>query len=114
MAEMNFYTIFIIQIFCQVLSRINTAMLSACTTEREHKIVESSLHPALHMMVGKSIDTIKEGEYLAILLKEINYRLIQSCLLFIFLITTWVVGGSTVEDITAAISRLVFRDAFLI
>lgn len=98
---------FLVQMFCQMLCRVDTAVLSACASEGEHKVGEAAVDVALHMSVCQLIDAIEKGEYLAIVFKEANNRLVQTRKLLIRLVATGVVRRATIEHVTTAIARLV-------
>ena len=66
------------------------------------------------MGIGKFIDAVEERQYLAVVLEETYYRLVESRQLFVWLVTTGIVCAAAVEHIATAIARLVLRNAFAI
>ena len=66
------------------------------------------------MSVGQFINRIKESEYLTIVFKESDNRFIESCQLFVWLITTWIVSRTTIEDISSTVTTLIFGDALTV
>ena len=114
MAHMHFDAEFLVYMLCKVLCRIDAAMLSACASEAEHQVGESARDVALHVGVGKLVDAFKEGEYLAVVLKESYYRFVETRELLVRLIASGVVGGAAVEHIAATVARLVGRDSLAI
>ena len=112
MAEINLYLgEMLMDMFSQMLSTIDRAMLSACTAEAEHQAGEATLYVALHMGIGQTIDTFEECEYLAVILQELYHRLVKSCHVLILFIATWVMGGTAVEDVAATVAAIVGRYA---
>lgn len=111
MAKMDLNTEFLVDVFGQMLGAIDTSVLTARTTKGEHERGKSSVDVALHMEVGKAIDTIEESEDFAILLQEVYHGLVETCHLPVLLITSRVVSGTTVKHITTAIAALVLRNA---
>lgn len=105
MTNLHFYTKLLMNMFGKMLGRIYTAMLTAGTTETEHQRGETTLHIAVYMMVGKCINMLQELQYLTIILKESDNRLVQTRQLLIRFVSTRVMGTSAVENITTAIAR---------
>ena len=56
------------------------------------------------MMVGKAINTIEEGQYLAIILLESDDWLVETRQFLVWLVSAGVMGAATIEDITASIA----------
>ena len=65
-------------------------------------------------MLFRSIYTIEESEYLAVILKESDYRLVETGEFLVWFISPGVVRTSAVEDISAAIARGVIGYALAI
>ena len=114
MTNMHFYTKLLVNMFGKMLGGIYTAMLPAGASETEHQRGKATLHVAVYMMVGKCIDMFQELQYLTIILQKSDNRLIQTRQLFIRLVSARVMGTSTVEDITSAIARRIFRNSLAI
>ena len=114
MAHAHLDTKLLVDMLCQVLRAIDGAMLATRAAEGEHQRRETSLDVARHMGVGKFIDMVEEREYLAIILKETDYRLVESCEFLVRLISPWVVGAAAVEHIPSPISALVLRDSLAV
>lgn len=104
----------LMNVLCQMLRTVDTAVLTARTAKAEHKTREASLDIACHMMVGKGIDMLQELHNLAVVLKEAYHWLVESRQFFIRFITSGVVRRTAVEDIAAAIARRVLGDSFFI
>ena len=79
MTDAHLYTELLVDMLCEMLSGIDTAMLASCASEAEHQRREASLDISAHMVVGKLIDTVEEGEYLTVVLEEAYHRLIETC-----------------------------------
>ena len=90
-----------------MLCAINGTMLPTCTTEGEHEVGEATVDVTLHVSIGEFVDTIEEGEYLAVVLEEAYHGLIKSGELLVRFIASGVVRRTTVEHVSAAIARLV-------
>ena len=86
-------------------------MLAACASEGEHKVGESAVDISLYVCVGKLIYAVEEGEYLSVVLKEADDRLVQSGELLVRLVSTWIVSGTTVEDVATTIAGRILRNA---
>ena len=110
MADLHFHAKLFVDMLCQMLGRIHTAMLTTRATETEHQRGKTSLDISVHVMIGKCIDMLQELENLTIILQESDHRFIQARQLLVRLITTWIVSASTVKDITATIARRIFRN----
>ena len=67
MAYVYFNAEFFMDMMGQMLCSVDTAMLSARATEREHETCESSLYISLDVHIGESINRFKEGEYLSVI-----------------------------------------------
>ena len=91
-ADVHLYTIFIINIFCQVLGAIYRPVLAAGASEREHERRESALNVASHVGVGQPIDAVEEGEYFAVVLQEADDGLVESREFLVGFISSGVVG----------------------
>ena len=104
----------LVQVFSQVLSRIDGAVLTASTAKTEHQAGEATLNVTAHMGIGQLIDAVEEGQNLAVVLEEANDRLVKSCQLLVRLIASWIMGGATVKDVTTAVAALVFRYALTV
>lgn len=91
-----------------MLRAIYASVLSSRASEAEHERSEPSLHVSLYMSVGELIYAVEEGEYLAVVLKEANDRLVESSEFLVWLVASGVVRASAVEDVASAISRWVF------
>ena len=99
MADLHFHAKLFVDMLCQMLSGIHTAMLTARTTETEHQRGETTLDITVHVMIGKCIDMLQELENLTIILQESDDRFVQTRQLLVRFITAWVMRASTVKDI---------------
>lgn len=105
--------IFLLQVFREVLGAIDRTVLTAGTTESDLQMGEVALDKALHVMVDKGIDRVEEGEYLAVLLEEVDDGLVQAGKGLVLLVLTGVVSTAAVEDIPAAVTGGIFRSSLL-
>ena len=113
MDEVDSDAVFVEKVLGKVLGAIDGAVLAASTAESHLEVGEVALDKALHVMVDKGIDRVEEGEYLAVLLEEIDDRLIQAGKGLVLLVLTRVVSTAAVEDIPAAVAGGIFRSSLL-
>ena len=104
MTDSHLNTELLMNMLGKMLGRIDTTVLTASTAEAEHQRGEASLNISVDMMVGKAINTIEEGQYLAIILQESDDRLVETRQFLIWLVSAGVMGASTIEDITTSIA----------
>ena len=109
----NLYTELLVDMLCKMLGTIHGAVLTACASEGEHKTGEASLDISCHMGIGKLIHRIKEGEDFSVVLKETDYRLVQSREFLVRLVTSRVVGASAIEHIATTITAIILRYALV-
>ena len=114
MAHVHLDAEFAVYMLCQMLCRVDTAMLSAGTSEREHKVGKSTVDIALYMSVSQLIYTFEKGKNLTVVLKESYYGLVESCEFLVWLIASGIVSGTAVEYIASAIARSVLRNALTV
>ena len=107
------YPELLVDMLCKVLGAIHGAVLTACASKGEHKTGEASLDITCHMGIGKLINGIEEGEDFSVVLKETDYRLIQSCQFLVRLITSRVVSASAIENISTAIAAIILWNTFV-
>ena len=112
MIDVHLYPKLAVNMLSQMLSGIDAPVLTTRTAEGEHQRSETALNVAAHMGIGQPIDTFQEGEYLTIIFKESDHRLIETCQFLVRLIASGIVRATAVEHISSAIARLVFRNAF--
>ena len=101
---------FLVDMLRQMLGRIHTAMLTARTAETEHQRGEATLDVTTHMGIGQLIHRVEECQDLTIVLQESDHGLVEACQFLIRLITTGVVGATTVEHVTATVAALILRN----
>ena len=107
MAHPYLYSELLVYMLCKVLCAVYAAVLSSSAPKREHQRRESSLHIPADVRIGKLVHTVKECQYLTIVLKETYHRLVKSREFLIWLISPWVVGTAAVKDISSAITALI-------
>ena len=113
MDEVDGDAVFIVKVLGQVLGAIDRTVLAASTAESHLEVGEVALDKALHVMVDKGIDGLKEGEYLAVLLEEVDDGLVQAREGLVLLVLTGVVSTAAVEDIPAAVAGFIHRNTAL-
>ena len=113
MRNPNLHPELLVDMLCKVLGTIYGAVLTACASEREHKTGETSLDISCYVGIGKLVNGIEEGEDFSVILKETDYWLIQACEFLVRLITSRVVRASAIEHISAAVTAIIFRNAFV-
>jgi hypothetical protein len=104
MANMHLDAELLVKMLCQMLSGIDTTVLSASTTETEHQGCEASLYVSAYMIVSQFVYAVKEGEDLTVVLKESDYGFIETGELLIRLVATRIMSTATVKYITSAIA----------
>ena len=105
--------VLVMDMFRQMLRGIYGTMLAARTAETEHQTGETSLDVTLHMVVGKLENGFQEVKNLAVVLKETNHRLVQSCQVLVWLVTPRVMRRATVKDVSATVATVILRNTFL-
>ena len=111
---LHFHSKFLVDMLAQVLGGIHTAVLASGASETEHQRGEATLDITAHMGISQLIHRVKEGEYLAVILKESDYRLVETSEFLIRLITSWIMSAAAVEDVSSAVARRVFGDSLAI
>ena len=91
---------FIMDMLGEMLCGIYTAMLTSSATEAEHQRGETSLDITAHMGISQLIHRVEEGEYLAVILKESDYRLVETSEFLIRLITSWIMSAAAANAMT--------------
>ena len=104
MTDAHFYAEFLMNMFSQVLGRIDTSMLTTRAAKREHQRRKATLDITTHMGIGQFVDTVKEGQNFAVILQETDDRLIQSRQLLIRIITSGVMRTTAIEHIPSPIT----------
>ena len=92
---------------------IDGTMLPTGTTKRHLEISEVALDEALHVMVYEMTNGIQEREDLAVLLEELDDGLVQTGQGLVLLILTRIMGTAAIEDVTASVTRFVYRKPLL-
>lgn len=98
-------------VLAKMLRTIDRTMLTTRTSEAEHQRGESTLYITAHMSISQTVDRFQESEYLTVILKETNNRLVKSRELLVGFVTAGIVRRTTVEHITASVATLVLGDA---
>ena len=57
------------------------------------------------MSIRQLINGVEEGEYLAVILQESDYRLVETCEFLVRLVTSGIVRTAAIEDISSTIAR---------
>ena len=70
MADAHLDAELLMDVLCQMLGRIDGAMLASRATKGEHQRSEAALDISAHMSIGEFINRIEEGEYLTIVLQK--------------------------------------------
>ena len=108
---LHFHSKFLVDMLAEMLGGIHTAVLAS---ETEHQRGEATLDITAHMGISQLIHRVEEGEYLAVILKESDYRLVETSEFLIRLITSWIMSAAAVEDVSSTIARRVFGDSLAI
>ena len=112
----NFYAdgVFLFEVLGEVLGTIDGTMLTAGAAEGDLKMGEIAFDEALDMMVDEGIDGVEEGEYLTVVLQEVNDGLVKACEGLVLLVFARVVGGTAIKDITSSVAGFVDRQTAFI
>ena len=110
---MDLHLVGIVQTFRQMFGTIDRTMLPTGTTESHLQVTKFPFYEPLYMMVHQRINGVQERKYLSILLQKIYHRLIKTCELLVSIVLTGIVRRAAVEDVSAAVSRLIDRKTFL-
>ena len=114
MDEFYLHVVFILEMQGQMLRTIDRAVLPAGTAEGHLQVSEIAFNKPLYVMVYQPIHRIEEGEYLAVLLEEVNDGLVQARESLILVIRAGVMGRTAVEDITSSVTGRIFGKTALI
>ena len=68
MADTHLNAKFLMDMFCQVLGRIDTAVLTTRTAEREHQRRKATLDISTYVCISQFVDIIEKREYLTVVL----------------------------------------------
>lgn len=109
--EVHDYSVFVVQVFCQVLCAVHRAVLPAGASKGKHEVREATLEIAFYVGIGQSIDRVEERQDLPVLFQEADDRFVQARQLLVRLIAPGVVRGAAVKDIPATIAAGVLGDA---
>jgi hypothetical protein len=101
------------QMLGEMFGAIDGAVLTARTTESDLHMREVAFEETLYMMVHEPIDRLQESKYLAVFLEEVNNRLVKAREGLVLLVFARVMGGTAVEDISAAVTGSVLRQPAL-
>ena len=114
MGEVDADAIFLVEVLGEVLSTIDGAVLTTRATEGEHQVGEAALEVTLDVVVGQTINAVKEGEDLAVVLEELDDGSLQAVELLVRFVATGIMRGTTVEDVASAVAAAVLGDAALV
>ena len=78
MGDMHLNAKLFMQMFGQMLCRINATVLTSRATKAEHQVGETTLDVATHMVIGQGIYTIKKVENFAIIFQKAYNRLVKT------------------------------------
>ena len=77
MDKMHFHGIFRHEMLGEVLGAVGGAVLAAGAAETDLQMRETAGKEALHVRIDQGIDMVEETQDLAVLLEEIDHRLVQ-------------------------------------
>ena len=105
--------IFLRKVMRHVLRTVDRSVLTAGAAEADHQAIEPTLHISLHMRIHNTICMLQEAEYLTVILKESDHRLITSGQFLVRLISSRIMNRPAVEHISAAVSCRIIRNSLL-
>ena len=114
MDEIHLDTVFLMEMFCQMLCCINRTVLPARATEGDHQICESAIQIPFYGSIHEAVHMLEETENLAVIFEEFHNRFIQACEVVILGIFARIVDGAAVEYEASAVARRIGRNAFLV
>ena len=109
MNQMNTNVIFLLEMLGQMFGTIDRSVLPTGATEGHLEVGEIPFDIALYMMVHQGINRLQEGQYLTVIFKEVNDRLVQTRHGLIRVVSTRIMGGTAVEDVPASITGFISR-----
>ena len=98
----------------QMLCAIYRTMLSSGAAEAYHKACESTARISLDVRFNYSIHMVQEADYFPVVFQKADDRLIPARQFLIRDISSWIMDGAAVKDISSPISGKVTRYTFLI
>ena len=96
--------IFLRKVMRHVLRTVYRSVLTAGAAEADHQAIEPTLHISLHMRIHNTICMLQEAEYLTVILKESDHRLITPGQFLVRLISSRIMDGTAVEHISSPVS----------
>src|SRR4030095_1818569 len=99
---------------CQRIGCIYTAMLSACTTETDHKTFKISFQIIFNSYINNIKNTVEEFRHFGLLFQKIFYRFITTGLRFKFFNSSRVQNPAAIKNKPAAITAAIFEQSFFI
>lgn len=89
---------------------IDRPVLTAGTAESDLQMLKTALYKTFYVVIYQFVNRLEKSQYLAVGLKEIYHRLIQTRERFVFVILAGVVRGTAVEDVPAAVAGRIGRN----
>ena len=114
MADAHLDAKLLMDVLCQMLGRIDGAMLASRATKGEHQRGEAALDISAHMSIGEFINRIEEGEYLTIVLQKSDDRIVQARQFLVWFIATWVVCRAAIKHIATTVAAFILGDALAV
>ena len=99
-----------VQVFGQVLCRVDGAVLAARAAEADGQTGEATFHVALHGGVHQGVDMLQESGDFTVVLQEADDGLVQAGERLVAFVLSGVVHGAAVEDKASPVARRVFGD----
>ena len=99
------YAKLLVDVFAEMLCAVDTAVLSSCAAEAEHKGGEAALDIATNMCVGQLIHTVEEGGDLTVVFKEAYHGFVEPGEFLVWFVSSGIVGATAVEHVSTAIAR---------
>lgn len=77
MYQMYLYSEFLVQVFCQVLCRVDGAVLPAGAAEAYGEVGEPAFHIPLYGGIYQGVDMFQENGYLTVFFEEADNGFVQ-------------------------------------
>ena len=114
MVNLNGDVVFFGKVLRKVLCAVHRAVLATSTSKAEHKVGKLALHIAGNMCICQLINVGKELGNLSVILKELDYLLVQTGKMLEVVIFSRVVDCAAVKNISSTVSAVVNRNTLFV
>ena len=111
MEHHDFHSVALVKMFCQLLRKIDRAVLPTRAAERNHQILEAALLIGAHAAINQRHHAGKILMHALLLVEVIDYRRVFSGESFEAFFPPGIGQAAAIENKAAAISTFIFRKA---